>query len=87
VTAGKATIDNSQIEIKMAAPTFEMNLNLHRAVMAHHECEWKQGKGSTQRLKSRIRSMPTATAILTKGAFSWKFFGNEACGRTAPPRL
>jgi hypothetical protein len=67
VTAGKATIDKSQIEIKMAAPTFEMNLIMHRAVMAHHECEWKQGKGITQRLKSRIGSTPTATAVLTNG--------------------
>jgi hypothetical protein len=35
--------------------------------MAHHECEWKRGKGSTQRLESRIGSKPTATAVLTNG--------------------
>jgi len=44
----------TEIEREIAAPTFEMNLIMHQAAMAYTECEWKRGKGSTQRLKSRI---------------------------------
>jgi hypothetical protein len=51
----------------MAAPTFVKNIIMHRAAMAHYECEWKRGKGSEQRLKSRAGSKPTATAVLTNG--------------------
>jgi hypothetical protein len=67
VTAKNTQIGESQIEMQMAVPTFVKNFIMHRAAMAHTECEWKRGKGSAQRLTSRTGSKPTATAVLTNG--------------------
>ena len=50
----------------MAAPTFEMNLIMHRATTVRIECEWKRGKGSTQRLKIKDWEQSIATAGLDK---------------------
>jgi hypothetical protein len=53
--------------MQMAAPTFVKNLIMHRAAMAHTECEWKRGKGSVQWLTIETGDKATATAVLTNG--------------------
>ena len=49
--------------------------------MAHHECEWKRGKGGRHKLRSAMGSKPTATAVLTNGLLMEAHFeglGDEA---------
>ena len=67
VTAKSARSAKAEIDLQMAAPTFVTNLIMHRAAMAHTECEWKRGKGSAQRLTFSTGSKATATAVLTNG--------------------